>query len=159
LWRRLILLASGLVLGSLVLGGLLLASTALPHATTQATAQAAAGKCAASTLNGTYVFAQDGYQIVGKDRIPFAAAGSETYDGHGTGVFSQSINGKSSRFAHYTIAVTVHSDCTATQTGTDQTGASVHFDFFLSPDGSKFTFVETDPGFVASGVATRGTNK
>jgi hypothetical protein len=46
-----------------------------------------------------------------------------------------------------------------TETDTDQTGAVAHYDEFLTPDGSLLTFVETDPGFVAAGVLSRGTDK
>jgi hypothetical protein len=62
-------------------------------------------------------------------------------------------------FVHYTGTYTVHSDCTVTETDTDQTGAVAHYDEFLTPDGSLLTFVETDPGFVAAGVLSRGTDK
>jgi hypothetical protein len=35
----------------------------------------------------------------------------------------------------------------------------VHFDLFIAPDGSHFTFVQTDPGFVTSGSERRGSRK
>jgi hypothetical protein len=34
-----------------------------------------------------------------------------------------------------------------------------HYDLFIAPDGSMLTFVQTDPGAVASGFALRGTAK
>jgi hypothetical protein len=49
--------------------------------------------------------------------------------------------------------------CTVTETDTSATGASTHFDEFVTLDGSMLTFVETDPGIVASGVLSRGTSK
>jgi hypothetical protein len=163
LWRRLIVFASALFLGVLVLGGFLLPRTAFTQATPPqaGAAKGAATQCSAATLKGTYVYAFDGYHISGKDRVPGAGAGLDIFDGngHGQGVFSLSIDGKISRSVSYTVKITVHSDCTATETDTDQTGAVSHYDDFLVPDGSHFTWVETDPGFVTSAIETRGTGK
>ena len=39
------------------------------------------------------------------------------------------------------------------------TGAVFHLDEFTTPDGNEFTYVQTDPNVVASGVATRGTDQ
>jgi hypothetical protein len=112
-----------------------------------------------ATLKGTYVFALDGVLIVGSDRVPTAFAGLGMFDGHGHvhGVFSQSVNGKIMRLNRYTGTYTVKSDCTATETDRDVTGAVFHFDEFTAPDGSLFAFVETDSGVVTSGVESRGT--
>jgi hypothetical protein len=114
-----------------------------------------------ATLNGTYVFAFDGVQIVGRDRVPTAFAGLGTFDsrGHVHGVFSQSVNGKITHLNRYTGTYTVKPDCTVTETDTDVTGAVFHFDEFAAPDGSLFAFVETDPGVVTSGYESRGMGK
>jgi hypothetical protein len=34
-----------------------------------------------------------------------------------------------------------------------------HFDQFIAPDGSLFTFVQTNPGVVAAGFEPQGTAK
>jgi hypothetical protein len=160
LWRRLIILAAGLFLGGLVFGGILMPRTAFTHATTRA-AKAAATQCSQATLQGTYVFAVDGVQIVGRDRVPFALAGWATFDGRGHlhAIFSLSANGKITRLLRLTGTYTVRPDCTATETDTDVTGAVTHYDDFTTPDGSLASFVQTDPGVVSSGVGFRGTGK
>src|SRR5437870_4344445 len=94
-WRRLIIFASGLLLGGLVLGGIMMAGTAFTQSTTLQgrAAKAAEAQCSLATLHGAYVFTFDGVQIVGSDRVPFAYAGLATYDGQGHlhGVLSQSV--------------------------------------------------------------------
>jgi hypothetical protein len=49
-------------------------------------------KCSMAILSGTYLFADDGLQIKDNDRVPFANAGIEVYDGKGkvTGALSLS---------------------------------------------------------------------
>ena len=47
---------------------------------------------------------------------------------------------------------TVNSDCTATFTTADDTQ---HFDMRVSPNGSKLDYIETDPGTIISGSASR----
>ena len=44
---------------------------------------AAAARCSEATLHGTYLFANDGLALRGNDRIPFANAGMDVYDGNG----------------------------------------------------------------------------
>ena len=56
---------------------------------------AAGAKCSEATLHGTYLFAQDGVDVKGKDQVPFAFAGMEKYDGNGKvkAVVSANFNG------------------------------------------------------------------
>jgi hypothetical protein len=117
--------------------------------------------CSVATLNGTYVFASDGVQIRGQDRVPFANAGIDVYDGAGEvkGVFSSSFNGEIAQNFTLSGTYTVNANCTGTYTATDSTGFVVHFDLFIAPDGSHFTFVQTDPGFVTAGSERRGSRK
>jgi hypothetical protein len=158
--RRLIVLASGLLLGGLVLSGILMPRTAFTQSTTpqQGVTKATVAKCSVATLQGMYVFAAQGVLIVGKDRVPFAFAGVETYDGHGhvQGISSQSVDGKITRHVRFTGTVTVNPDCTTTETDKDDTGAVSHFDEFIVPDGSRIAGFQTDPGVVLSAVASRG---
>jgi hypothetical protein len=113
-------------------------------------------QCSLSTLKGTYLFAADGVQIVGSDQLAFAVAGLDVYDGKGNleGAVTLSVNGtilRQSTAGTYTI----NSDCTGTSTA--DTGE--HFDLFIAPDGSQFTFIQTDEGSVVAGVETQATAK
>jgi hypothetical protein len=162
LWR-LIIFASALSLGVLVLGGFMMPRTAFTQATTpQRVARAAAGQCSLATAHGTYVSAFDGFEIVGSDRVPFAIAVVQTFDGKGhiQGVFSGNSNGKVfAHQVHFTGTYTVKPDCTATETDMSALGTVDHFDDFIRPDGSLITSVATDPGVVSSGVLSRGTGQ
>jgi hypothetical protein len=115
--------------------------------------------CSEATLHGTYLFAYNGIEIKDNEHVPFAAAGYEVYDGKGNvnGVATTSVEGEISRNEPFSGTYTVNEDCTATSTGTFTDGT--HFDAFIAPDGSMFTFVQTDPGVVASGFDLQGTAK
>jgi hypothetical protein len=114
-------------------------------------------RCSLATLHGTYLFGQQGLQVAGTDRIPIAVAGYEVYDGHGKvqGVATVSVNGTISRHVSYSGTYAVNKDCTGTLT----TNANEHFDQFIAPDGSMFTFIKTDPGGVLTGFETQATAK
>jgi hypothetical protein len=118
--------------------------------------------CSLGTLKGRYIFSDTGFTIIGSKQIPFADAGQETYDGNGhvRGVSTQSINGKISRLVNYSGTYTVNSQCIGTYTVTDTTGFTTHFDQFIASDGSKLTYVETDPGMVSASpvLETRVSN-
>jgi hypothetical protein len=113
--------------------------------------------CSEATLHGTYLFAYQGVETKENDHVPFASAGYEVYDGKGNvnGVATTSVEGEISRNETFSGTYTVNEDCTSTSTYTDGT----HFDEFIAPDGSMFTFVQTDPGFVASAFELQGTAK
>ena len=71
-------------------------------------------------------------------------------NGHLTNPFTISFAGAvSKQVAQGTY--TVNSDCTGTQT----LGGTNHFNFIVTPDGSKFDYIETDAGTVISGSAWR----
>jgi hypothetical protein len=114
-------------------------------------------KCSEATLRGTYLFAVDGFDIKENDRVPFAVAGYEVYDGNGKreGVASGNVLGEVFRNERFSGTYTVEADCTGTFTSPDGT----QVDLFIAPDGSMFTFVEVDPGVVGSGFKLRGTAK
>jgi hypothetical protein len=116
-------------------------------------------KCSEATLDGRYLYAFDGHITEGKDQGPFAVAGYQVFDGNGKakGVSSFSENGKITRKEPFSVTYTVKADCTGTAT----LGAIIvtHYDMFIAPDGSMFTFVQTDTGVVAAGFELRGTAK
>ena len=109
---------------------------------------AVAKKCSEATLHGTYLFAYDGFAIQGNDQRPFAVAGYDVFDGNGNvkSVSSFNVNGKITRKEHVSGTYSVNADCTSTATYSDGT----HYDQFIAPDGSKFTFVQTKPSEVVT---------
>jgi len=114
--------------------------------------------CSNATLKGTYLFAQDGWQIDADGvRKPAAFSGIEIYNGDGTmrGIFSGGFDGVVSRMVGYTGTSTIHPNCTGEQTFTDDTGAVTHNDIFVAPSGEEFTFIQTDPGAVSAGSERR----
>ena len=71
--------------------------------------------CSLATLNGRYIFAYDGFNVMGPtqaDRVPFASAGHETYSGDGAvnGFSTTNSNGVVSAAA-YAGTYTVDPDC------------------------------------------------
>ena len=118
----------------------------------------AARECSNATLKGTYLFAQDGWQIDADGvRKPAAFSGIEIYNGDGTmrGIYSGGFDGVVSHMVGYTGTSTIHPNCTGEQTFTDDTGAVTHNDIFVAPSGEEFTFIQTDPGAVSAGSERR----
>ena len=115
--------------------------------------------CSKATLRGTYIWSNDGWQIDGNVRKPFAFSGMETYDGKGNmtrGIFSGGTDGAIDRNVEYTGTYTVNPDCTGAQVFTETlSGGVTHFDAFIAPSGDEFTFVQTDTGFVTVGSERR----
>jgi hypothetical protein len=116
-------------------------------------------KCSEATLDGTYLFAENGFFLTGNDQVPFALAGYQVYNGNGKvrGVQSGNFGGEVFRKEPFTGTYTVKPDCTATVT---YGGGDEQFDLFLDPDGSKFTLVQVKPSdLVTSGFELRATAK
>jgi hypothetical protein len=120
---------------------------------------ASRAKCSVATLKGTYLFAQNGVEIKGNDQRPFALAGYDVFDGNGEvkGVASGNFNGETFRNELLSGTYTVKANCTGTVTFKD--GAATQGDVFIAPDGSMFTFVRTNPEFVAAGIDPQVTAK
>ena len=119
---------------------------------------AAGAKCSEATLDGTYLFAQDGVVIEGKKQVPFAIAGYDVFDGNGKvdAVFSANFNGEITSKERASGTYTVKADCTGTTTYADGT----QVDLFIAPDGSMYTFVHIKPSeLVTSGFELRGSAK
>ena len=57
---------------------------------------ASRAKCSEATLDGTYLFADNGFVIKDNEKVPFASSGYEVYDGNGhtKGVSTTNVNGK-----------------------------------------------------------------
>jgi hypothetical protein len=114
-------------------------------------------KCSKATLEGTYLFAQNGVEIKGNDQRPFAIAGYDVFDGNGEvkGLASANFNGKITRKEPLPGTYTLKANCTGTLTFTNGT----RYDIFIAPDGSMFTFVRTNPEIVSAGFEVRGSAK
>jgi hypothetical protein len=121
---------------------------------------AAGAKCSEATLHGQYLFAEDGFILTGNEKVPFALAGYQVYNGNGEvrGVQSGNFGEEIVRKEPFTGTYTVKANCTATVTYTD--GEPFVYDLFVAPDGSKFTLVQVNPSeFVTSGFELRATAK
>ena len=108
-----------------------------------------------ATLRGTYISLHPTGYIVGVG--PATANGTITFDGKGfsTNTFSASINGVIQRGGTVVGPYTVNPDCTGTLSQSDGS----HYDFVVLPNGSRFSWIETDPGIVWSGESVRFTNE
>jgi hypothetical protein len=104
-------------------------------------------------MSGTYAMVGTG-TIVGVG--PIATLGSVTYDGQGNGsvTYTVTVNGTVSKAVPATGAYTVNSDCTGSKTFGSGPSAQ-HFNFVITPDGNKITWIVTDPGVVMIGTAER----
>ena len=145
---------------AVVMGAGLLILGLAPSAGASSTGEVlgAGTKSSLATLHGTYQFAADGFLVGGSTPGPIAYAGFVTYDGKGgfTDDITLSINGVISSHFRDTATYTVNPDCTGT---TSEVGGTVHYDYFIRPDGSKLMAIETDPGSVTTSTAYRITDK
>jgi len=103
-----------------------------------------------ATKHGTYVVFGTG-TIVGVG--PISAVGEITYDGRGNSIatYTASVNGTINKGVTVTGTYTVNPDCTGSHAESDGS----HYDFVVTPDGSKSTWIETDNGVVVSGTEVR----
>jgi hypothetical protein len=128
----------------------------------EAAARAAAReRCREATLHGTYVVAYDGVDISGNAQVPFAAAAYEYFDGNGNieTVYSSNFNGQTESKTPVSATYTVKADCTGTSTYLFGS-VEYKYDLFIAPDGSMFTWVQTNPPEnVVSAVERRVTRK
>jgi len=122
------------------------------HATTSA-GRASSPACKTATLRGTYLFDVNGWSVSGGTDKPLAFAGTEYFDGAGhiRGSNAGSVNGAITPNVAYTGTYKVAADCT----GTFTIGTARHLDLYTSPDGSAFTYVQTDRGTIDAGLEQR----
>ena len=107
---------------------------------------ASGAKCSEATLQGTYLFADDGFVIRDNEKVPFASSGYEVYDGNGhvKGISTTNVNGKITSKETFSGTYTIKANCTGSSTYSDGT----RYDDFIAPDGSKLTYVQTKPSKV-----------
>ena len=119
----------------------------------------AQASCSLATLKGRYIFAYDGFNVSGPsaaDRVPFAAAGHETYSGDGdvSGYSTTSTNGVVSAAA-YAGTYTLGPDCSGTTTLTDAHDVTTHYNIVVQQNGLVVGYVGTDPNVVTAGYESR----
>jgi hypothetical protein len=102
--------------------------------------------CSLRTLKGRYLFSASG-KYKSND---FSFAGSERFDGNGTITTKQSVNDRSD-IIRITGTYNIASDCTGSSSYSDGT----HYNLFVSPDGSIFNYIQTDPSAIISGEEKR----
>lgn len=146
------------LLGAVVIGVAVLAGAAFLIWRAENPAKAE-DLCTAKTLKGTYVYAQDGFNVQGDaatQRTPFAQAGREFFDGKGkmSGVATASLNGTIAR-STYSGTYAIKSDCTGTVTFTDNLNQTFHYDIFIGEDRKEFVFIQTDAGVVTAAFERR----
>jgi hypothetical protein len=136
--KRRSLWAAGVVLLLVALAGVLAMGTVYAE-----DENASGAKCSEATLDGTYLFADEGFVIKDNEKVPFASSGYEVYDGkgHTKGVSTINLNGKVSSKETFSGTYTVKADCTGSSTYTDGT----RYDDYIAPDGSMLTYVQTKP--------------
>lgn len=109
--------------------------------------------CSDATMHGTYALSGSGFA----GGAPIAVTGEVIYDGQGNGKLvteTVSLNGTIFRGITGTGVFTVNSDCTGSKIFTTTAGTS-HFDFVITADGSKITWISTDSGVALTGTGVR----
>jgi len=115
--------------------------------------------------NGTDVYRVTGYIPLGPSGslVPLAAAGYIIFSADGTtsGVFTGSVNGQIVPGTVQGIwTLSPDGSVSETEIQTLQTGGpglTLHFKDYPTLDGNTMTFVQTDAGFIASGIYYRGS--
>ena len=113
--------------------------------------------CSLATLRGIYVSKQDGWQVSGNSREPFAFTAIYNFNGHGVahGQSTRSVNGVISH-VHFFVHYTLNRTCAGTETLRDSTGGVRHYVIYALPSGRQYTYLRTDPGVVGAGSAVSG---
>ncbi|QFZ18681.1 hypothetical protein [Saccharothrix syringae] len=132
-------------------------AVAVPVLAGSAAAGSAAPACGLDTLDGTYLFAGDGWSVSGTGTVPLAFAGVERFDGDGglAGTSSSSFNGAITSQHDFTGTYTVAADCT----GTFTIDGTLHFDMYVERSGDGFVYLQTDPGSVSATTEHRATRQ
>src|SRR5215469_15870723 len=109
--------------------------------------------CSNATLRGLYLFAQSGYTTVNASLVPESVTGKDIIYGNGKldSLATISVGGTIIPGDAAPGTYTVNSDCTGTLTiHMTPPVTDVHLDIFVTPDGSEYFTIQTDPGNVLS---------
>jgi len=112
-------------------------------------------QCSARTLRGRYVFSASGFTIDPASGVVRPKAIVEVIDFNGDGTLdvpagTRSVNGVVFRLVPGTYSYTIAEDCAGTITFDGPA-----FDIFVAPHGDQFWMIQTTPGNVFEGSATR----
>jgi hypothetical protein len=120
----------------------------------EALAQENSVSCTQATLNGVYVFSASGFNIVNSTPAPKAVVEVLTITGDGnlTSLATASIDGTIHSGVQDTGIYTVNPNCSGTLSF-HRSGLT--FDIYLSPNGSRFHMIQTNPNTVLQGEVRR----
>jgi hypothetical protein len=113
----------------------------------------AEGQCSNATMKGTYVSSGTGTVGTTASFSPIASVGLVIYNGDGTGVLvysTKTVAGVSSTSTNVPATFTVNPDCTGSKTI-----GPTNLNFVITPDGSKITWIVTNPGVTLMGTGVR----
>jgi hypothetical protein len=112
--------------------------------------------CDPRNLHGVYGFQLSGTTTISRSPRPVASLGILNFDGEGGVSGTASVN-----FAGFLLGNPVtgtyraNADCSVTWSLQDDSGAFQHFAGTLTPDLSRATFRQTDPGGAANGTLVK----
>lgn len=110
-------------------------------------------RCSVRTLRGRYVFSANGFMVASGSVQTKAIVEVIEFNGDGTLSVSgatRSISGVIARILPSVGSYTIAADCVGTITFDGPT-----FDIFVSPRGNQLWLIQTNPGSVFEGLATR----
>jgi len=114
--------------------------------------------CSLATLQGNYIWHQDGFSIEDEQQIPFAWIGQETIDGNGnlSGEYSGSWGGHIYQKVSYTGKYSLNADCSGMQTmaeqSDDDSDNETYYYIYVDPTTGDFFFTSSEEGEVTQGV-------
>ena len=115
----------------------------------------AQGHCTNATMRGTYVATGSGMVGTAPTFSPIAAVSLIIYSGDGTGMLvsgTRIVAGQAVTLSNVPATFTVNSDCTGSKT----IGATT-YNFVITPDGSKITWIVTSAGVTMMGTGVRSS--
>jgi hypothetical protein len=139
-------------LGAVVATLVIIAAVAVVFGAVRTPIARAAPTCSVASLNGNYL---GNFSGTSSSTGPFALQDLVIFNGNGTGnasltLTSETSGGPISFTATFTY--TLNSNCTGTLTALRSTGQTVHYDIVAVENATEVDFLQTDPGFVTTGV-------
>jgi len=138
-------------LGAVVVTLVIIAAVAIAFGAVRAPIAKAAPTCSVGNLKGNYL---GNFSGTGSSTGPIALQAQVTFNGDGTGTAAVTLMTETSGPTSFTdtLTYTVNSNCTGTLTAVRSTGATVHYDIVVVQNATEVDFMQTDSGFVVTGV-------